>query len=209
MVLLKRLYIKYYNYLNKISLNAFRDVPIPSWNINYKGLMKMKWFKDTFRSFSLSHSYDSRYSILSFSNNLEYNLQDPYAETDIVGNYFNKTLFTNVDLIEEFSPLLKVDMKMKNSISFTGRVDKDRRLTLNFNNRTDAEAKAIVHFLQEKSFAYNSIFSLDYKGNRLLSSDVASFNFKYSYPYKDDLKYTCTEFDHSIVYRNKNNIIYS
>lgn len=79
-------------------------------------------------------------------------------------------------------------------------------LTLNFNNRTDAEAKAIVHFLQEKSFAYNSIFSLDYKGNRLLSSDVASFNFKYSYPYKDDLKYTCTEFDHSIVYRNKNNI---
>lgn len=79
-------------------------------------------------------------------------------------------------------------------------------LTLNFNNRTDAEAKAIVHFLQEKSFAYNSIFSLDYKGNRLLSSDVASFNFKYSYPYKDDLKYTCIKFDHSIVYRNKNNI---
>ena len=79
-------------------------------------------------------------------------------------------------------------------------------LTLNFNNRTDSETKAIVHFLQEKSFAYNSIFSLDYKGNRLLSSDVASFNFKYSYPYKDDLKYTCTEFDHSIVYRNKNNI---
>ena len=93
----------------------------------------MKWFKDNFRSFSLSHSYDSQYSILSFSNNLEYNTQDPYISRDIVGNYFNRTLFSNVDLIEEFSPLLKVDMKMKNSISFSGRVDKDRRLTLNFN----------------------------------------------------------------------------
>ena len=57
--------------------------------------MKLKWFKDKFRSFSLSHSYDSRSSILSFNNNLEYNNEDPYADTDIVGNYFNKTLFTN------------------------------------------------------------------------------------------------------------------
>ena len=79
-------------------------------------------------------------------------------------------------------------------------------LDLNFNNRTDKEARAIVHFLQEKSFAYESIFSLDYKGNRLLSSDVASFNFKYTYPYKEDLKYTCTDFNHSIVYRNNNKI---
>lgn len=79
-------------------------------------------------------------------------------------------------------------------------------LNINFNNRTDKEAKAIIHFLQEKSFAYESIFSLDYKGDRLLSSEIGSFNFKYTYPYKDDLKYTCTQFNHSIVYRNNNNI---
>jgi cell surface protein SprA len=132
---------------SKIEMSAFRDVPIPSWKINYKGLMKLKWFKDKFRSFSLSHSYDSRYSILSFSNNLEYNNEDPYADTDIVGNYFNKTLFTNVDLIEEFSPLLKVNMKMKNSISFTGRVDKDRRLTLNFNNNTITQMKGMEYVI--------------------------------------------------------------
>jgi phage-related protein len=79
-------------------------------------------------------------------------------------------------------------------------------LSLSFNNRTDKEAKAIIHFLQEKSFAYDSIFSIDYKGDRLLSSEVGSFNFKYTYPYKDNLKYTCTQFSHSISYRNNNNI---
>lgn len=79
-------------------------------------------------------------------------------------------------------------------------------LNLSFKNRTDREARAIVHFLQEKSFAYESIFSLDYKGDRLLSSEVRSFPFKYTYPYKDDLRYTCTEFNHSIVHRNNNQV---
>ena len=130
---------------SKVSLSAFRDVPIPSWQINYKGLMKLDWFKENFRSFSLSHSYNSLYSIASFSNNLEYNAAAPYAKTDIVGNYFNKTLFSNVNLIEEFSPLLKVDVKMKNSFSFSGRVNKDRGLTLNFNNNTIAQVKGVEY----------------------------------------------------------------
>ena len=132
---------------NSVKLNAFRDIPIPGWRINYKGLMNNRWFKKTFRSFSLSHSYDSRYSVLSFSNNLEYDKNDPYGDTDIVGNYFNKTLFTNVDLIEEFGPLIKVDVKMKNSMSFSGRVDKDRRLTLNFNNNTITQMKGLEYVL--------------------------------------------------------------
>lgn len=126
---------------SKISLNAFREVPIPGWQLNYKGLMKNKWFKKQFRSFSLSHSYNSLYSITSFSNNLEYNVNSPYENKDIAGNYFNKTLFTNVNLLEEFSPLIKVDVKMKNSFSFSGRINKDRGLTLNFNNNTITQVK--------------------------------------------------------------------
>jgi len=126
---------------SKIDLNAFREVPIPGWDLNYKGFMKIKWFKKNFRSFSISHNYNSLYSITSFSNNLEYNVESPYAKTDIAGNYFSKTLFTNVNLIEEFSPLIKVDMKMKNSLSLSGRINKDRGLTLNFNNNTITQIK--------------------------------------------------------------------
>ena len=126
---------------SNVSLKTFKNVPIPGWKLTYKGFMKNKWFKKNFRSFSISHNYNSLYSITSFSNNLEYNEANPYAQTDIVGNYFNKTLFTNVNLLEEFSPLIKVDMKMKNSVSFSGRVNKDRGLTLNFNNNTITQIK--------------------------------------------------------------------
>lgn len=124
-----------------VSLKTFKSVPIPGWKLTYKGFMRMKWFKKRFRSFSITHSYNSLYSITSFSNNLEYNADAPYVDTDIVGNYFNKTLFTNVNLLEEFSPLIKVDMKMKNSVSFSGRINKDRGLTLNFNNNTITQIK--------------------------------------------------------------------
>lgn len=80
------------------------------------------------------------------------------------------------------------------------------QLTLAFDNKTDKEARAIVHFLQEKFFPYESIFALDYKGNRLLSSDVGSFSFKYTYPYREDLKFTCTDFSHTKKYRNNNQV---
>ena len=133
--------------VNSVSLKAFRDIPIPGWQINYKGFMRMKWFKKHFRSFSLAHSYNSMYSIASFTNNLEYNVENPYAETDISGNYFSKILFTNVNLLEEFSPLIKVDMKMKNSVSFSGRINKDRGLTLNFNNNTITQIKGVEYVL--------------------------------------------------------------
>lgn len=132
---------------NGIKLSAFRDIPIPGWDINYKGFMKLNWFKKHFRSFSVSHNYNSLYSLTSFTNNLEFKVNSPYSTSDIAGNYFNKTLFTNVNLLEEFSPLIKVDVKMKNSVSFAGRINKDRGLTLNFNNNTITQIKGIEYVI--------------------------------------------------------------
>jgi cell surface protein SprA len=121
--------------IDKVNLSPFRNIPLPNWNVRYKGLMKLKWFKKRFKSFSISHAYQSSYSILNFANNLQYNPETPTA-TDISGNYINQRLYTNVGLIEAFSPLVKVDIKLKNSFSIGGSINKDRMMTLNFNNNT-------------------------------------------------------------------------
>lgn len=121
--------------VDKINLNPFRNIPLPNWQIRYRGLMKLKWFKKRFKSFSISHAYKSSYSVLNFANNLQYNAETPTA-IDISGNYFNEKLYTNVGLIEEFSPLVKLEMKLKNSFSVEGRINQDRMMTLNFNNNT-------------------------------------------------------------------------
>jgi len=44
---------------NQVSLSAFRDIPIPNWNLKYTGLMRNKWFKKNFRRFSITHGLQS------------------------------------------------------------------------------------------------------------------------------------------------------
>jgi len=122
--------------VEKVALNPFRDIPLPNWQIRYRGLMKMKWFKKRFKSFSISHAYRSSYSILNYTNNLQYDPNDIGKINPLSGNYYNEKLFTNVGLIEEFSPLVKVDFKLKNSFSIEGRINSDRMMTLNLNNNT-------------------------------------------------------------------------
>ncbi len=119
-----------------VSLKALRSIPIPGWNITYRGLMKNKWFRKNFTNFSISHSYQSSYSIVGYQNNLEYNEKNPYADRDISGNYFPEKEYDNVSLIEEFSPLIKLDMKMKNSVSLNARINRDRSLMLGLGNNT-------------------------------------------------------------------------
>ncbi|MCF6296829.1 MAG: cell surface protein SprA [Flavobacteriaceae bacterium] len=128
---------------NSVSLDAFRNTPIPNWRIRYKGLMAIPFIKNNFRSFTLEHSYRSIYTILSFTNNLEYNASNPYSNNnrDLANNFNTKKLYNGVNLIEEFSPLLKVDLRMKNSFSVRAAYNKDKALNLNFNNNTITEIR--------------------------------------------------------------------
>ena len=121
--------------VNNVKLSPFRNFPLPNWQINYKGLMQNKWFRKKFSNFTISHGYRSSYSILNFTNNLQYDSENPDL-ADITGNYYNPKLYSNVGLIESFAPLMKVDMKLKNSLSLSATINKERLMTLNFNNNT-------------------------------------------------------------------------
>ena len=102
--------------------------------------MKYKWFKKNFSSFSLSHGYKSSYTISNFTNNLQFDASNPSA-TNAAGNFESNILISSATLVDEFSPLIRVDMKMKNSFSMRGEVKRDRTLTMNFNNSTLTDIK--------------------------------------------------------------------
>ena len=121
---------------NKVNTGLFRNIPIPNWTLRYSGLMKFNWFKKNFSNFIVSHGYKSSYTISSFTNNLQYDANNPFANTNAAGNYEVDRLISSATLVDEFSPLIKIDMKMKNSFSFRGDVKRDRTLTMNFNNST-------------------------------------------------------------------------
>ncbi|TCI84449.1 T9SS outer membrane translocon Sov/SprA [Tenacibaculum sp. M341] len=131
---------------NSIDTGLFKNIPIPNWTMRYNGLMKFKWFKKRFSSFTLSHSYKSSYSILNYTNNLQYNPSD-LSLTNSSGNYQPELLISSATLIDEFSPLIKLDMKMRNSFSIRGEIKKDRSLTLNFNNNTLTDIKGTEYLV--------------------------------------------------------------
>ena len=119
----------------KVNTGLFRNIPIPNWTLRYNGFMKMKWFKKNFSSFVVSHGYRSSYTVSSFTNNLAFKEGQNIINTNS-GSFEPQKLVSSATLVDEFSPLIKVDMKMRNSFSFRGEVKRDRTLTMNFNNST-------------------------------------------------------------------------
>src|SRR5690606_25601796 len=65
---------------DKVKLGAFRDIPIPNWQLKYTGFMRLPWFKKHFKRFSVTHGYRSSYTINQFRTNLDYVAADPTLE---------------------------------------------------------------------------------------------------------------------------------
>jgi cell surface protein SprA len=118
---------------NSISLSAISSTPLPNWSLQYSGLINLDFFKDRFKRFSIGHSYRSSYTLNSFKSNLEYNSETPSLK-DASGNFLNEILYTNINLVEQFNPLLKIDMELKNSIRLVMALKKDRALSLSLDN---------------------------------------------------------------------------
>ncbi|GAA4800182.1 cell surface protein SprA [Litoribaculum gwangyangense] len=139
---------------NKVRTSAFRDVPIPNWDLKYTGFMKFAWFKKNFKRFSLTHGYRSTYTINQFTTNLNLNTDEnanqqpipgtpysgqPQEALDQSGNYKNGRLFSNINLTEMFSPLVRLDFEMNNSVKILAEIQKDRLLSLSFDNNLMTE----------------------------------------------------------------------
>ncbi|KJD32622.1 SprA protein [Tamlana nanhaiensis] len=139
---------------NDVKTSAFRDVPLPNWDLKYTGFMKFNWFKKRFKRFSLTHGYRSTYTINQFNTNLNLNLNvddneqpipgTPYVDQpdeakDQSGNFKNETLFSNINLSESFSPLMRLDFEMKSSVKILAEIAKDRLISLSFDNNLVTE----------------------------------------------------------------------
>jgi cell surface protein SprA len=132
---------------DKVNTELFSNIPIPNWTLRYSGLMNFKLFKKNFSNFVISHGYRSSYTVSSFTNNLQYDEDNPFGTPNIAGNYESEHLASAVTLVDEFSPLIKLDMKMKNSFSLRGEIKKDRTLTMNFNNSTLTDIKGTEYIV--------------------------------------------------------------
>ena len=82
---------------------------LPNWTLRYTGLMRYQWFMENFKSFNVNHGYKSIYAIGSYSTPIM-----PYSQLSLDGPRLN---VPSVSINESFTPLLGVDMTLKNSMT--------------------------------------------------------------------------------------------
>ena len=118
---------------DKIKLNPIQQIPLPNWNFKYTGLVKTKPLAEIFNRFSMTHAYRATYSLTRFQSNLDFNPEQP-LQLDGQDNIIPEQIFGNITLVEEFNPLMRLDVEFKNSLRILAEMKKDRALNLSLDN---------------------------------------------------------------------------
>ncbi|HEX5003346.1 MAG TPA: cell surface protein SprA [Bacteroidia bacterium] len=122
-----------------IKLDAFPNIPKVNWRLTYDGLSRLKFAKKLFNSVSLSHAYRSTYSVSSFTSNLLFN-EDGTAR-DLSNNFIPHDQYSQVNISEQFSPLIGIDVNWKNRLTTRFEYKRDRNITLTFTDIQITEVK--------------------------------------------------------------------
>ncbi len=127
--------------VNKVNRNPFLGILniLPNWRVSYDGLSRIPWIKERFKSVTLSHAYNCRYNIGSYTSYSTWAGGNPNDQTlgfvrDVQSD--NPTPSSAFDissatLTEQFSPLIGVNVAMKNSLTAKVEYRKQRNLSLN------------------------------------------------------------------------------
>ena len=168
-----------------ISLGAFRNFPIPNWTIKYSGLMRYKFFKENFKRFSIQHAYRASYTINSFRSNLDYDANVPTQDNSGYGNFYNKTIIANINLVEQFNPLIRIDFEMKNAFKILAEIKKDRSLSMSFDNNLLTEVQGKEYIIGVGYRFKDVIFSSQLADNPtgIIKSDI---NIKIDFSYRNN-----------------------
>lgn len=137
----------------KQSLSPFLAIPMPNWKITYTGLGKMEVFKKWVNSITLSSNYTCDYNIGAFTSDVRVPLDDRYdygtewVRNELTNNFIAKDVIDQVTINEQFSPLLKVDVNLKNSFQTNFELRKDRNISLSFSNSQLTEVNRISYVI--------------------------------------------------------------
>ena len=110
---------------------------LPNWQVTFDGLTRIPWVKEHFRSVNITHAYNCKYQIGSFTADQSYIAVNGdefgYVKDVMTGGLAPSGRYTigSVTITEQFSPLIGVDINLKNSLSAKVEWRKGRSLGLN------------------------------------------------------------------------------
>lgn len=127
---------------NKVGLNIFNNNPLPNWRVTYNGLTNIPYFKERVQTISITHGYKSLLTVNQFNTNSpDYDPNDALRKDPVNRSYYTALNIPTVALTREFSPLIGVDVKLKNDLSVKVDFKKSYNLQLSFYDNQLMEQK--------------------------------------------------------------------
>ena len=168
----------------KINLNPIKQMPLPNWNLKLTALSKIRSFSKIFNRFSINHAYRASYTLNNFQTNFDYDPTVPF-QTDKLGNYIPERLYSNINLVEQFNPLARIDMEFKNSIKILAEFRKERAISLSLDNNLITETLGDEYIVGLGYRVKDVRFRTNISGRRvILSGDL---NVKIDVSYRNNL----------------------
>lgn len=117
------------------SLSQMPDIPIPNWQLTYDGLGKLPLLSDWFESLDLSNGYSSSYNISGYTTLLQYQQTNgAVSSRDANNDFLPFYQFSSVTIFEQFTPLIGLNARFKNSMTANLEYRKSRSLSLSVLN---------------------------------------------------------------------------
>ncbi|PST84647.1 cell surface protein SprA [Pedobacter yulinensis] len=137
-------------------LNAFPKIPLPNWSLTYGGLSKIPFLAETFTSFDIKHGYSSLYSVGSFNTLLRYSESNGFPNArDEARNFLPRYQFSQVAISERFVPLVGIDTRLRNNLTASFEINRERLLGLSLAN------SQLAQFSE-----HNIVLGLGYRTNK-------------------------------------------
>lgn len=130
--------------------------PLPNWRVTYSGLKNIPIISGQFTKFDVLHSYTATYTATGIQRNVDYhgNPNGYYQSVDPSGTVIknggdkiNPYTFAQVGYVESFSPLIGIDVTMRNNMQFGLQYNRTRMMVLGLVNQTlteDANTEYVV-----------------------------------------------------------------
>ncbi len=126
---------------NSVGLDIFKTLPAVNWKLSYNGLAKLGNLSKVFASIQITHGYKNTLTVNSYNTDLFYNPNNKFVTDELTFNYIARYEIPQVLINEQMSPLLGVDVKLKNDMTFKLNFKKSRMLAMSFIDYQLAESR--------------------------------------------------------------------
>jgi len=163
---------------NTVSTDYFLKIPLPNWTITYSGLTEFGFLANILQSATIKHAYRATYALSSYKTNLLY---DEYGTGHAARLYNNTNSFVpvhdvaQITLVEQFAPLIGLDLTWNNSLTTRLEYRKTRTITFSMANlqltdiNSDEYIVGVGYRIRDVAF---SVKSLSGGGKKNFSSDL-------------------------------------